>query len=484
MPSITYNATKTASQFHLDDSFSRLLIGPVGCGKSVANCLEIFRRGAEQEQADDGYRYSRWAICRSTYPELKSTTIKTWQDWFPEKIYGKIKYDSPICHLIQVADMCLEVLFLPLANDDDVQKLKSLELTGIYFNELQYFSERLFEEAMERVNRYPPKKMGCKITWTGIIADTNPPDASHWIYKRFEIQKPKGERIFKYEPAVLKADSMTDSSIPQAISLDGTAYINNDKADYVKNQQDPQYWLNLVNSHNDDTINVSYQGNYGIVRKNKRVFPEYNDRIHCIESLRYSPLIDLGIFFDFGITPAMVLMQMSATGNLMVLDEICAEDMKLDEFAGDICVPHLNKNYSGWKKKYISEGDPSGGASHADADSTCFQILKKHGIICRPSRTNALQPRLDAVSFFLRKMAGGQPVFMLSSNCHLLRQGMNGEYYYSQIKISTDERYREVPEKNKYSHPADACQYGCLYYYSFYDKPKQSKDLFELEKIY
>jgi len=152
--------------------------------------------------------------------------------------------------------MCLEVLFLPLANDDDVQKLKSLELTGIYFNELQYFSERLFEEAMERVNRYPPKKMGCKITWTGIIADTNPPDASHWIYKRFEIQKPKGERIFKYEPAVLKAEHITDSLIPQAISLDGTAYINNQNADYVKNQQDPQYWLNLVNSHNDDTINV------------------------------------------------------------------------------------------------------------------------------------------------------------------------------------------------------------------------------------
>jgi hypothetical protein len=283
---------------------------------------------------------------------------------------------------------------------------------------------------------------------------------------------------------VLKAEGNIDSSIRQAISLDGTAYVLNNEADYVKIQQDPDYWFNLVSSHNDDTINVSYQGNYGIVRKNKRVFPEYNDKIHCFDNLRYSPLIELGIFMDFGITPAMVMMQLSSQGNLLFLDEICADDMKLDEFIGDICIPHLNRNYDGWKKKYISHGDPSGGASHADAASNCFQIMQKQGIICRPARTNALQPRLEAVSFFLRKMSGGQPVFMLDSKCYLLRQGFNGEYYYSQIKVTTDERYREVPEKNKYSHPHDAAQYGCLYYQSLYGKPKQSEDLFKPNRIY
>lgn len=484
MPSITYNATKTASQFHLDNSFVRLLLGPVGCGKSVGNCLEIFRRAAEQEPADDGYRYSRWAVCRSTYPELKATTIKTWLNWFPEPVYGKIKYDTPIVHAINVTDIRLEVLFLSLGNDDDVKKLKSLELTGLYLNELQYFSEFLFEEAMERVNRYPSKHMGCGITWTGVIADTNPPDAQHWIYKRFEIQKPERERIFKYEPAVLKAEGNIDSSTRQAISLDGTAYVLNNDADYVNIQQDPNYWFNLVSSHNDDTINVSYQGNYGIVRKNKRVYPEYNDKIHCFDSLRYSPLIELGIFMDFGITPAMIIMQMSSRGILLTLDEICAEDMKLDEFIGDICVPKLNRNYDGWQKKYVSYGDPSGGASHADAALNCFQIMQRNGIICRPARTNALQPRLESVSFFLRKMSGGQPVFMLDSKCYVLRQGFNGEYYYSEIKVTTDKRYREVPEKNKYSHPHDALQYGCLYYQSLYGKPQQSSDLFELDKIY
>ena len=81
MNQIIYNATKTASNFHLDNSRVRLLVGPVGCGKSVANCLEIFKRSAEQEAGEDGIKRSRWAIIRNTYPELKATTIKTWQQW-------------------------------------------------------------------------------------------------------------------------------------------------------------------------------------------------------------------------------------------------------------------------------------------------------------------------------------------------------------------------------------------------------------------
>jgi hypothetical protein len=450
-----------------------LLLGPVGCGKSVANCLEIFRRGAQQEPADDGLRYSRWAVCRSTYPELKSTTIKTWLDWYPENVYGKIKYDSPICHSINVADMRLEVLFLPLANDDDLKKLKSLELTGIYFNELQFFSELLFEEAMERVNRYPPKKMGCKITWTGVISDTNPPDSQHWIYKRFEIQKPRNQSIYKYEPAVLVADHNFDCTKPHSISMDGTAYVNNNEADYVQNQQDPNYWLKLVENHNDDTIHVSYCGNYGIVRKNKRVYPEYNDKIHCVENIQYSPSSEIGFGWDFGRTPAIVIVQLSVHGHLMVLDEVCSEDMGLDEFCGDIVLPKLNRDYPGWKKSFASEGDPAGIAKNPTDNNCCFDTLRKHGILTRPAHRNAFTPRREAVSFFLRKMVGGRPCMMVSPKAIRVRQGFNGSYYYTRVQVHNDERYRDMPEKNEYSHPADALQYICLKYHSLYEKPKE-----------
>lgn len=482
MATLDYTATQTADEFHLDDSFIRLLFGPVGCGKSVANCLEIFRRALQQEKAIDGIRYSRWAVCRNTYPELKSTTIRTWLDWFPEKIFGKIKYDSPITHVIRMGEINLEVLFLPLGCDDDLSKLKSLELTGIYFNELQFFSEFLFEESLERVNRYPGKKMGCGITWSGAIADTNPPDAQHWIYERFEEKSPEGQKIFKYDPAVLKVTQLPGEEEEYAKSLDGSIYVRNKEADYTKNQQAGcNYWLNLVKSHNDDTIKVSYMGQYGILRNNRRVYPEYNDSIHCVENLNYQRLTELGMGWDFGNTPAVVFCQLSVHGHFIILDELVCEGGGLDAFCKETVIPYLNKNFAGWKNNYKSIGDPAGIAPSPTDAKTCFEILGKNGIRTFPARTNAPLPRREAVSFFLRKMAAGRPALMISPKAIVTRKGFNGKYYFKKIQVKNikdDEmRYKEEPDKNFASHPHDALQYIAMEYQKICDSPSVKLDV-------
>ena len=75
-------AGEVARAFHQSDAFVRGLMGPVGSSKSSACCLEMFTRACEQT-ANQGVRRSRWAVIRNTYPELKSTTIKTWEEWFP-----------------------------------------------------------------------------------------------------------------------------------------------------------------------------------------------------------------------------------------------------------------------------------------------------------------------------------------------------------------------------------------------------------------
>jgi hypothetical protein len=56
--------------------------------------MEIFTRALEQEPGPDGVRGTRSIITRNTYPELKSTTIKTSMDWFADVCV--MKYDTPI----------------------------------------------------------------------------------------------------------------------------------------------------------------------------------------------------------------------------------------------------------------------------------------------------------------------------------------------------------------------------------------------------
>ena len=75
-------------------SLYRILEGPVGCGKTAACVNELLRMGARQEEYK-GVRQTRWGVIRSTYPELKATTIKTFQQWIPEEICP-IVYDVPI----------------------------------------------------------------------------------------------------------------------------------------------------------------------------------------------------------------------------------------------------------------------------------------------------------------------------------------------------------------------------------------------------
>mgnify|MGYP006238084267 FL=1 len=89
MSGLNYKAPgEVIKTFMKDDSFFRGVRGPVGSGKSVSCCIEIFRRAAKQEPSPDGKRKSRWAVIRNTNPQLKTTTMKTWLDWFPENIFG------------------------------------------------------------------------------------------------------------------------------------------------------------------------------------------------------------------------------------------------------------------------------------------------------------------------------------------------------------------------------------------------------------
>ncbi len=43
-----------------------------------------------------------------------------------------------------------------------------------------------------------------------------------------------------------------------------------------------------------------------------------------------------------------------------------------------------------------------------------------------------------------------------------MRKGMAGGYAFKRVRVSGDERYHDVPHKNRYSHPCEAGQYVML----------------------
>lgn len=446
---IKYRPSPTGKKFHADDSFVRGMRGPIGSGKSVMCVMDMFKYAARQLPGRDGIRRSRWAAIRNSYPELKSTTIKTFRDWFPDEICS-IKWDSPITATVKVNDIELEVMFLALDKPKDVKKLKSLELTGGWINEASEIPKSIFEMLTGRVGRYPAKKDGGS-NWSGVILDTNPPDTDHWWYELAEKTKPRGYRFFHQPPALVR--------VREGI------YVPNPLAENIENHNEGfEYYLRQIAGKTEEWIRVFILGEYGSVMDGKPVYTSYRDDIHCApERLNVMQGLPLFLGWDYGRTPACAICQFTPRGQLRVLEELLVDPttdgMGVRAFTREVVRPHLAAHYAGMR--IVSRGDPAGEAKDG-SDLSCFDIQDEEGVHVVAAPTNDLTPRLDAVAKHMIAMVDGEPGFLLSPNCEWLRRGFLGGYKYERVHVAGDERYKEVPSKNKFSHIQDALQYAAL----------------------
>ena len=186
---IDFKPAPTSAKFMASDAKMRVLMGPVGSGKSVTSCFEIVRRATQQEPGQDGIRRTRALVVRETARQLVDTTIKTWLDWFPEGVCGRYMRTTKT-YFFKVGDVECEVMFRALDDADDVANLNSLELTFAWMNECRDIHPEIVDALSKRIGRYPSKKDGGP-TWFGMWGDTNPPTMDTWWYYQQEHLDPK-----------------------------------------------------------------------------------------------------------------------------------------------------------------------------------------------------------------------------------------------------------------------------------------------------
>ncbi len=447
-----YVPTATGRIAHLDDSFVRVIMGPYGSGKSTWAATEIVRRACAIPKWHSGRRRSRWGIVRNTSGELATTTLATWLAWF-EELGDVRKRQKPIMtyeHTFNDGNgvVELELLFIALDRPEDVRKIKSLELTGCYINELSEVPKAALAHMKGRVNRYPSKAFCQEHYWSGIIADTNPPEDDHWIYKDFEENKFEHHVLFKQPPGLIR-------------NIDNK-WVRNPGADNSSHLPDNYYEM-LAEGQSQEFIKVFCLGEYGSVGFGKRVYPEFNPDFHAVESLPCVQGLDLILGWDFGLTPACVVLQLTARGQLLVLKEYVADGMGIRSFAESVVIPYIAKDFP-YCKVGMSIGDPAGNARNEIVEEmSCIGELVSLGIPTVGARTNDIDPRLGSVRYFLNKMVDGKPGLVLDRRaCPTLFRGFVKDYVYNRIAVSGEERYKDKPNKNMSSHPHDALGYGCL----------------------
>lgn len=438
-----YDDVPTIAAWSQDRGFMlRGLMGPFGSGKSSGCVIEVLKLAQLQPKQPDGKRYSRFAIIRNTYGQLKDTTIKTFMQWLPdgEGGFGVYTVTDHEYHVTGLAGLDIHVMFRALDRPEHVKNLLSLELTGAWVNEAKEVPWAVIEALTGRVGRYPSRFMGGCVN-PCIIMDTNPPDDESWWYEMFEVKKPKDAVLYK-QPSGMSPEAENLTNLP------------------------PDYYARMAGLMDAERVKVYVHGQYGFIREGMPVYPDYTDELHCTD-FEVVETERLWMGWDFGLQPAAVLSQV-VDGQWRTLHEWTAdagESLDIHTFARTV-INDLQREYpwiaeKGLKIRHL--GDPAGNARSAVAEAgeaaSSFAVLRGLGIDIIGGQ-QSVTLRLGSVSYALKQVAKGRPTVLVHPRCRKLRRGYQGRYQYRRIQVAgTDNRFHDVPDKNEFSHVHDANQY-------------------------
>ncbi len=305
-----------------------------------------------------------------------------------------------------------------------------MELTGAWVNEAREIPKAVIDGLTGRVGRYPSMAMG-GTEWSGIIADTNPPDTDHWWYKLAEEEHPEGWKFFK-QPGGLSPEAENVGNLPD------------------------KYYQRQVAGKDPDWVKVYVEAEYGYVRDGKPVYPEFRDSVH-VQEFELNDRLPMYVGIDFGLTPAATFAQRTVLGQWRVHSELVTEDMGAVRFSQELRRV-MQEKYRSMTFAKIT-GDPAGDVRAQTDEVTPFQILRKAGVPATPAATNDFIKRRESVAGPLSRLIDGAPGLIVHPQCAILRKAMAGGYSLKRVQVSGAAKYRDMPDKNDYSHVAESLQY-------------------------
>jgi len=432
---ISYTPPPTGESFMNSDNKMRVLMGPVGSGKSVACSFEIIRRASMQKPDASGKRRTRAAVVRETARQLQDTVIKTFLDWFPPGVCGRYMRTTKT-YFFEVGDVECEIMFRALDDADDVANLNSLELSFAWFNECRDIHPEIVDAMSKRIGRFPSSKDGGP-TWYGMWGDTNPPTMDTWWYYQMEKIDPKdgvghndnGWDVFK-QPSGRSTFAENVENLPE---------------EYYDTQ-----------GRSEEYIRVFIDGDYGLSSAGQPIYKYFRPDYHMGKTtLRpinngVRPIV---VGMDLGLTPAAVIGQQDPRGRVLVYDEAVSFDMGVQRFVRTVLKPLLYERFSGIP--VIVVVDPAGIQRAQTDERSAVDIIKAEGLRVIAAKTNNVSARLSSVDDFLMRQVDGDSAFLVDPRCSQLKAAMMGGYRFHKKNGTID--------KNKHSHVAEALQYFMLH---------------------
>lgn len=454
---IVYTPPATLKAFIKDflpaELFYDWVVGPVGSGKTTALFFKLIYMAKQQEPGPDGIRRTRAVIVRNTLPQLRDTTLSSWNYWFKDGQAGAW-HATKNMFVLRFGDVECEVLFRPLDTPDDVARVLSLEVTFAIIDEFVEIPRAIIDALSARCGRYPSAVDGGATNW-GIWGSSNPATEDNWWFDYLHdatvvIQPGQGsdsERNVRY---FLQPDGLT----PEAENVDNLP-------------GGAAYYTNQAKGKSEAWVNQFLRARWGFSVAGKPVIASFKPDLHVSpKPLMYNPHLPLVAGFDPGIGgSAMVFGQEDLNGRLLVFGELIAEGMGASRFVQELVRPYLRRMFPGIELAtgFIVAPDPAANNRTQSDERTVVDVIRRSFKVSVESN-NRLPLRLDAIENYTTRLTPAGPALLIDgAQCPVLVRALKGGWRYALDKKELVKG--EMPEKNYYSHCGDSFGYLSRYFH-------------------
>ncbi len=428
---LQYHPNPSAVRVHQSTARVKAICGPVGSGKTSVACWEFLMRAIDSSVS------LRGCVMRESYRELHDSTRQTFEEWF-ENLEGYYYKESDEVAQIAITgadgeQRTHELFFRACRRERDASKLLSTEFGFIWLEEVvpafsakgvmgQGLPQGVFNVAQMRMRQKGVKRLELLVTF-------NPPSPRHWTYTEF----------FQTTPEDLQRKSY---SLFRQPPKENTHNLPEGYYEMLEETLPPDLARRMINGE----VVTTYEG--------ERVFPECKDGWHVVDHVEPIPNLPLICGQDYGLTPVMLITQITPGGQWRWLREIQLWNAGIRRFV-EVAVPTIKNEFPHAKVQVVWQ-DPNGGNQRSQVDeTTCAEILRAAGFTVQDGN-NVWALRKELIKQRLEVAPNGEPGVLISRyGCPIASEGMLGGYRYPK---TAEGLIGSVPLKNEFSHVIDCAQ--------------------------
>lgn len=487
---IKYYATESvATEYTLDDdTFTTMILGAVGSGKTTASIFKIMRVAHHYAICKDNTIRTKILICRGSYNDLKNTVIPSIKEILGDDINislhsmdGSFKTSIKNKSTGEVIKIDMQIVFLSFGDIVRANNsLLSLEISHCFVSEAKTINEEVMNAA-SRCGRYPPatkiredQKANNK---PQIFLDTNAYSKQSWCFKTFNENKSEQIKLYIQPPAVIKNPEYNPRNRSKSSAV---KYIINSAAENIAHLYE-SYYPNLIatrsNRWQDVYLAIEFKD---LFESGLAVFEGFDEVTHVIDEKDIPPLHQnqaLYIGADQGRNGAIVIATLM-DGVLVIIDEIVVHNYSSTLLARDL--KQFMEEYYKYNdyEIYIDSAAASRGAGLIASDESQYTIWSAVFSNKIKLVSESLNPQKCIESVHLRldqRTQVGLPKLLVSSKCTRSIAAMAGGHSYKRISDTSSSEAKYSLQVNKNSGHADlgdAISYLCV------SMPDTRKDLF------